>query len=1216
MNLGIALRHRFRRDGDHADLDAAVEAGMQAVDADPRPGASLASRLANLANALHIRSEHGGGERDLDDAVECGRRAETMIPAGDSRRVSVLTALGNALQVRTARSRRAADATEGIGVRRAAVRECGDDDPRLSLYLTNLGAGLLDRYRLARSAEDLDEAVECFRRAEEHPAASDESRATSTANLANALHHRWEDHGDPADLEGQLAAAERALDAAPAGHPVQIEAMRVLAGAISARFEHDGDPGVLDREIDIRRRVLAAGRDPIRDSVLLGTALVNRGQHAGIPTDLAAGIEMLQQVARRLPEHHDERSAALRQLSVALHARYSAEGNPGDLEDAVRLIDEAVSSAVTTVDERAASMSDLPVLLMDRYAISGEIADLERAVAVARTAAELAEGNLRVRRAATVNTSIALRTLFERRGQADDIEAALAEARNAVDAADGGPGRAAAWSALGSAWQARYERGSQLSDLRNAVQAHRMAADAGSAASGSRVAVLRHNLGNVLTAWYHASGEPAVLDEAAASMRTAVAATHAESPERPGSLTGLGITLRARYQKLGHTDDLNDAVASHREAVSSLGVDRPARRSMLAHLANALETRSRVIGDLDDMRAAVSARRKACGMPPQDHPDRCATLTALGHSLCALAEHNGPALTHEAAGLFREASSIHAAPPQHRVAAARAWGETAHELGDIRQAADGFESAVELLTRVAWHGLDQETRERLLAGLSGLAADAAAAAVLAGRRESAIELIEQGRSVLWTQLLRLRSDLTALADAAPELELRLREVGARLAAWGMADPNNSASDPDSTIHGAAEQAVVERRIRTRWELAREWDDIIARVRLVPGFESFHRPMSYQELSGAVQGGPLAVVNISRIGCHALVLIPQSKLLSVVELPEVTFSSTAEQVGKLLIARGRGPRLEQRLGFAEANRVTMDVLRWIQLHITGPVLGSEAVRGAFAGSTGPRRIWWCPSGPAAMLPLHAAMASISPDDDDASPPQPQIPVSSYTPTIAALRRCRAAADARARSEPGEQLQLAIGMPETPGARPLPAVEQELAALRRWFPSPSAGLQLVSGEATIERVLTELPRRPWVHWACHAGQDETSPRLSAFLLGDGPLTVQDLTGVTLSGPRFAYLSACETATGSARLVDEALHLAAATQLLGYPHVIATMWTIGDDSASLVADKVYEKLNATGTPDARDAALALDAAVDDLRRLCHGSPLLWAPFIHLGP
>jgi hypothetical protein len=74
---------------------------------------------------------------------------------------------------------------------------------------------------------------------------------------------------------------------------------------------------------------------------------------------------------------------------------------------------------------------------------------------------------------------------------------------------------------------------------------------------------------------------------------------------------------------------------------------------------------------------------------------------------------------------------------------------------------------VQLLPIAAWHGLDRTTRESLLERWAGLAGDAAAAAVLDGRPGLAVELLEQGRSVLWTQALNLRGDLSRLKQEHP-----------------------------------------------------------------------------------------------------------------------------------------------------------------------------------------------------------------------------------------------------------------------------------------------------------------------------------------------------------------------------------------------------------------------------------------------------------------
>ena len=121
------------------------------------------------------------------------------------------------------------------------------------------------------------------------------------------------------------------------------------------------------------------------------------------------------------------------------------------------------------------------------------------------------------------------------------------------------------------------------------------------------------------------------------------------------------------------------------------------------------------------------------------------------------------------------------ASPGHRLAAARQWGRYAVMAGDWSTAAGGYSAAVELLPLVAWHGLDQATREHHLRESAGLAGEAATAAVLAGDPSRAVELLEAGRAMLWTQALHLRQDLDRPAAAVPrsgrQTELRPRGLG-------------------------------------------------------------------------------------------------------------------------------------------------------------------------------------------------------------------------------------------------------------------------------------------------------------------------------------------------------------------------------------------------------------------------------------------------------
>ena len=175
------------------------------------------------------------------------------------------------------------------------------------------------------------------------------------------------------------------------------------------------------------------------------------------------------------------------------------------------------------------------------------------------------------------------------------------------------------------------------------------------------------------------------------------------------------------------------------------------------------------------------------------------------------------------------------------------------------------------------------------------------------------------------------------------------------------------------------------------------------------------------------------------------------------------------------------------------------------------------------------------------------------------------------------------------------------------------------MKSWHPTSRPGetsLQLAGPQATRAAILAAMASHSWVHLACHADQEHADPASSGFALWDGTLTITDLAAQPGQRRDLAFLSACQTAAGSVRHVDEAIHLAAAMQFLGYRHVIATMWTIADSLAPYVADAVYTELTRNGSPDPARAAEALHHAIRTLRQEDRtNNPLLWAPYIHLG-
>ncbi|KAF5339995.1 hypothetical protein D9611_012374 [Ephemerocybe angulata] len=75
--------------------------------------------------------------------------------------------------------------------------------------------------------------------------------------------------------------------------------------------------------------------------------------------------------------------------------------------------------------------------------------------------------------------------------------------------------------------------------------------------------------------------------------------------------------------------------------------------------------------------------------------------------------------------------------------------------------------------------------------------------------------------------------------------------------------------------------------------------------------------------------------------------------------------------------------------------------------------------------------------------------------------------------------------------------------------------------------------------------------------------------------GSLDLLAILQRNLKDADLAFLSACQTGTGSEKLPDEAVHLAAGMLAAGYRRVVATMWAIWDQHAPAVATDFYQYL-----------------------------------------
>jgi CHAT domain-containing protein len=221
------------------------------------------------------------------------------------------------------------------------------------------------------------------------------------------------------------------------------------------------------------------------------------------------------------------------------------------------------------------------------------------------------------------------------------------------------------------------------------------------------------------------------------------------------------------------------------------------------------------------------------------------------------------------------------------------------------------------------------------------------------------------------------------------------------------------------------------------------------------------------------------------------------------------------------------------------------------------------------------------------------------------------VSSYTPTLNALIN---AGEYHSTRQTFQGL-LAVSQPNTPGYSELPNTTEELVQIQKRSHHFTVD-ELKGSAASIESVVNGMNTHSWVHLACHAVQDPIEPTKSALCLHDGHLELSTIITKSFPHADFAFLSACQTATGDEKLSEEAVHLAAGLMLAGYSSTIATMWSIMDKDAPVITDYVYSELFSGTKPDSTKAALALHHAVKILRQKVGDSAFLsWVPFIHVG-
>ena len=520
-----------------------------------------------------------------------------------------------------------------------------------------------------------------------------------------------------------------------------------------------------------------------------------------------------------------------------------------------------------------------------------------------------------------------------------------------------------------------------------------------------------------------------------------------------------------------------------------------------------------------------------------------------------------------------------------------------------------YEMAMSLLQETLIFCPTLQTQHHRLADVSKegrFSSDYASYLIENGQVEQAIETLERGRALIWSEMRGLRTSTDQLRAVDLALAERFAHINQRLESVTMA----VAQDDDEigrieTGTGRREHSIGH-LVLTQRTLLEERNSLISHIQSLPGFQYFLKSPSFDFLNAAASHGPVIIVNQSQacFSSHIILLLKDSRPF-IISTPS-GFHDRANRLQNELLH----VRKEKGLDSKDYGRTLASVLLGLDELVGKPVI--ERLRELQVPEKS--RVWWCPTGAFCSLPLHA-MGPI-PSDGGKDLYFSDLYIPSYTLTLAALiesRKPRSSSDASDNSKPSI---LLVAQPDA-----LPGAFGEIKAIEA---AKTPVKTLISAMATPETVIEGLRDHRFAHFVCHGLLEADKPFDASLELHNANLTLLAIVRSQLPAAEFAFLAACHTAElTEGSVADEGLHLAAAMQYCGFRSVVGTMWAMADTDGEDLSKHFYkaifaDKADQNGVRHVsyhKRSARALQIAVKKLRKKRGMTLERWVNFVHYG-
>ncbi|CAE6488349.1 unnamed protein product, partial [Rhizoctonia solani] len=1120
---------------------------------------------------------------DPVDAI--GSQGDTALSAGMRMSPEELYELGQSCIHRFRRFGKLDDLQEAFEYSSRALELTPKDHQDLPHRFASLGTCFYDRFQRLGELDDIEKSIKYNTRALNATPSDHPDLPRRLTSLGSSYYDRFQRLGELDDLERVIEYDTRALGLTPNNHPGLPDRLVSLGSSYYDRFHRLGELGDIEKAIEYETRALELTPNDHSDFPercgSLGQSYYLRFQRMGQLDDIKKSIKHGTRALDLTPSDHPDLPRHLACLGSSYYSRFQRLGDLDDIKKSIEYEARALDLTPSDHPDLPDRLASLGQSYYDQFQRLGELDDIERAIEYKTRALDITPSDHPElsRWVTSLGSSYFIR--FQRLGELDDIERSIEYKIRALNTTPSDhPDLPHRLDSLGQSYYSRYQRLGELDDIKKSIKYETRAITL----TPSDYPDLPHRLGSLGQSYYlrfQRLGEMRDIEKSIEYDTRALDLTPSDHPHMPLRLANLGLCFHSRFQRLDELGDIDKSIEYNSRAFNLTPNNHPHFPDRLVSLGSSYYDRFRLQGDVDDIEGAIGFLTHARDLTPADHP-----YLPSRHYLIANVQFSQFQLTGDSSVLqdsltsFRRACQSKIGAPRDRFRHAFRWAIIASTYTAFNPI-EAHQTAINLLPQFIWLGATPSQRYQDLLTATGLAINAASAAISVPDYHLAVKWLEDARCVVWNQSLMLRTPLDQLQSSNPDLATRLQIVANQL----YTASSESAVAPTLPSDWATQEQHAQQRRR----LAKEYNELLSRAREIPGFKDFLRLVNKKGLTAAARNGPIVVLNCHENHGDALIIMPGKQIVRHLPLKNCSQEEMRQAwsaIARSLRSKGireRGIKLLQQPGQKDKIQSTLLTL-WKD--IVKPVLDFLGYTDKNSTSSLPH-ITWCPTGPMSFLPLHAA--------GDYDQPGSSIfdhVISSYTPTLTALL-----VSTPNTLTPTSRV-LAIGQTNTPGRNPLPGTATELEHVRAHTHNKVEYSELIDDQATIATVLDAMEHHDWVHLACHAHQNVNDPTKSGFFLHDGTLDLASINRRSFRNKGLAFLSACQTATGDEKLPDEAIHLASGMLMAGYSSVIATMWSVSDSDAPFVADKVYAELMKDGKVGNGEAGRALHYAIAALR------------------